>query len=210
MPDDLTQAITQISEIHRTMARTQVFRGYRAATTAFTGVLAFVAAALQPTLAAHPTEEPRYYIELWTGVSVISMVLFGFQMIYRCRRLASSLHNERTLEAIEKFVPCLVAGGLLTLVLNRFAYKTCWMLPGLWAVIFSLGMFASRTLLPRGITFAAGYYLIAGLADLALAQGKHAYSPWAMALTFGVGQLLSAVVLYWNLERRHGRRQASG
>ena len=91
-------------------------------------------------------------------------------------------------------------------MLNRFAYLSCWMLPGLWAIVFSLGMFASRTLLPRGITVAAGYYLVAGLADLALAQGKYAYSPWAMALTFGVGQLLSAIVLYWNLERRHGRR----
>jgi hypothetical protein len=205
MHDDLTQALSQISEIHRTMARTQVFRGYRAATTAFTGVIAFAAAAMQSSIAPNPTVSPKRYIILWTAVAVISMILFGFQMVLRCRRLGSSLHNERTLEAIEKFVPSLAAGGLLTLVLLRFAYEVCWMLPGLWAIVFSLGMFASRTLLPRGITIAAGYYLVSGLAALAIAEDKHAYSPWAMGLTFGVGQLLSAVVLYWNLERRHGR-----
>jgi hypothetical protein len=40
-----------------------------------------------------------------------------------------------------------------------------------------------------------------------LARGTHMFSPWAMALTFGVGQLLAAAVLYWNLERNHGRRR---
>jgi len=80
------------------------------------------------------------------------------------------------------------------------------MLPGLWAVCFSLGIFASRTLLPRGIAPVAGYYLIAGCMNLVLARGPAAFSPWAMGLTFGVGQLLAAAVLYWNLERRHGRQ----
>ena len=41
-------------------------------------------------------------------------------------------------------------------------------------------------------------------APLVLARGLSAFSPWAMGLTFGVGQLLAAAVLYWNLERRHG------
>jgi hypothetical protein len=39
-----------------------------------------------------------------------------------------------------------------------------------------------------------------------LARGLHAFSPWAMGLTFGIGQLLAAAVLYWNLERRYGRQ----
>ena len=46
------------------------------------------------------------------------------------------------------------------------------MLPGLWAICFSLGMFASRTLLPRGIAVAAGYYLIAGCMSLVLGAGR--------------------------------------
>jgi hypothetical protein len=46
--------------------------------------------------------------------------------------------------------------------------------------------------------FAAGvWYLAAGLAWLAFANGAHAYSPWAMAVPFGIGQLLIAAVLYW-------------
>src|SRR5437773_2740370 len=49
----------------------------------------------------------------------------------------------------------------------------------------------------------AAFYLLAGLVCLALAQGEHAFSPWAMGAVFGPGQLIGAAVLYWNLERQH-------
>ena len=38
------------------------------------------------------------------------------------------------------------------------------------------------------------------------AAGEKAFSPWAMALPFGVGQLMAAGVLYWSLERWDGRQ----
>ena len=41
------------------------------------------------------------------------------------------------------------------------------------------------------------------LTVLALARGDAAMSPWAMALPFGVGQMLAAAVLYSTLERDH-------
>ena len=45
--------------------------------------------------------------------------------------------------------------------------------------------------------FAVGvWYLAMGLASLAFANGERAFSPWAMALPFGVGQLLMAGILY--------------
>ncbi len=43
----------------------------------------------------------------------------------------------------------------------------------------------------------AVFYLASGLACLALARGELAFSPWAMGLPFGAGQLLAAAVLYW-------------
>jgi hypothetical protein len=101
-------------------------------------------------------------------------------------------------------LPCVVAGGLATLVIARSPEPVAWMLPGLWAIFFSLGVFASRRLLPRATIWVAFYYLIAGLAGLALARGEHALSPWAMGLSFGGGQLLAALVLYRTLERDHG------
>ena len=50
MQQHLSNALDQISEIRRQMARGQVFRGYRAQTTAVTGVLAIAARRSQPQL----------------------------------------------------------------------------------------------------------------------------------------------------------------
>jgi hypothetical protein len=208
MQPNLSRALDQISEIRRQMVRGQVFRGYRAQTTALTGVLAIVAAALQPRLIPEPWLQLPAYLGMWCGLAVFSAAIFSIELITRCRRLASPLQNERAAEAAERFIPSLAAGTIVTIVFFHSLPAQLWMLPGLWAILFSLGIFASRTLLPRGITGVAGYYLLAGAVDLMKARGPHAFSPWAMGLTFGVGQLLAAAVLYWNLERRHGRSQA--
>jgi len=70
------------------------------------------------------------------------------------------------------------------------------MLPGLWQIVFSLGLFASCRSLPRAMFAAAAWYLAAGLGSLAFASGSQALSPYAMAVPFGFGQILIAVVLY--------------
>jgi len=69
------------------------------------------------------------------------------------------------------------------------------MLPGLWSISFSLGIFASCRFLPRPM-FAVGlWYLAAGLVCLVVESGPRELSPWAMGISFGVGQLLVALTL---------------
>ena len=70
------------------------------------------------------------------------------------------------------------------------------MLPGLWQIFYSLGLFAACRSLPRPMRAAAAWYLVAGLASLAFASEANALSPWAMALPFGIGQFLMAALLY--------------
>jgi hypothetical protein len=70
------------------------------------------------------------------------------------------------------------------------------MLPGLWQLVFSLGFIASCRCLPRPLLAVGVWYLGAGLASLALANGDRAFSPLAMAVPFGAGQLLMAAILY--------------
>jgi hypothetical protein len=192
MQPNLFRALDQISEIRRQMVRGQVFRGYRAQTTAVTGGLAVAAAAIQSAIIPDPWHQLPAYLGLWCGLAVFSVTIFAIGLIIRCRRLASPLQNERTAEAVERYVPSLAAGTIVTVVFFHSLTDHVWMLPGLWAIFFSLGIFASRTLLPRGITGVAGYYLVAGTICLAKARGPHSFSPWAMGLTFGAGQLMAA------------------
>jgi len=202
---ELRDALMQISEIRQQMAATQVFRGYRAATTAFSGLLAVCAGGAQAVWLPQPAVHVDAYLALWGSVAVLSMAVVGVAMGVRYARSQSELQREITVAAVEQFVPCLVAGGLLTYVMRHSVYWDLWMLPGLWSIVFGLGIFASRRLLPRAVAVSGGYYLLAGLLCLVLGQGPRSFSPWTMGLTFGVGQFLTAGILWWTLERGHGR-----
>ena len=201
----LREALIQISEIREHMARAQVFRGYRAATTAGTAVVAVAAALAQDRWVPDPARQVLGYLLVWCTAAAVSVAIVAIEMALRCRRSGSALQRQLTGLVVDHFVPSTVAGGLLTLVIARFAPDCVWMLPGLWAVTFSLGVFASRRFLPRSIFAVGGYYLLAGLVCLTLDRSTAAaLSPWTMGIVFGAGQLLTAVVLYVTLERNHG------
>ncbi len=200
---ELHEALSQISEIRHQMARTEIFRGFRSVPVAFSGILAWIAAASQAIWIPEPMRDAPAYLTLWVGSAAIGIAAAGAEMAVRSRH-APRWSRENTWLVFEQFLPCVVAGGLMTVVLVRCVGESLWMLPGLWSILFSLGIFASHRLLPRATLGVAAYYLASGLACLALARGEWALSPWSMGVPFGGGQLLAALVLYGSLERDHG------
>jgi hypothetical protein len=186
------------------MARGALFRGYGPMTVAATGVLAVAAAWVQARWLPDPARDSLSYLMLWLATAALSVILIGIEMVARTRRIHSGLADEMIHAATEQFLPAGVAGVLLTIVVSRFASESLWMLPGLWQIVFSLGIFASCRSLPRPMLAAAVLYLACGLAVLALANGSAAFSPLAMALPFGLGQLLIAVILYASIGERDG------
>jgi hypothetical protein len=193
---DLDKALADITAIRSQMARGAEFRGYGPATVAVTGALAIVAAVVQAVWLPAPAANPFAYAMLWGATAVVCFTLIGIEMVARTRRIHSGLADEMIHAATEQFIPAGVAGLLLTVVLFQYAPQSLWMLPGLWQIVFSLGLFASCRLLPRGLFAAAVWYLAAGLGCLAFANGAYALSPYAMAIPYGFGQLLIALVLY--------------
>src|SRR5438105_823470 len=198
---ELREALSQISQIREQIACDREFTGYRPFTTAFSGAVAIGAAAIQ--LALDPLTAGQY-LALWIGAAFVSVSIVASEMIWRARRSDSALQRDTTVAAAEQFIPCLAAGGLLTLALVLFAAQNLWMLPGLWAVLFSMGIYSSRRMLPRGAGLIAAYYLLAGLISLCLASTSHEFCASAMAWEFGVGQFLAAILLF-GVERKHGR-----
>lgn len=199
---ELDEALERISVIHRHIVRGQIFHGYRAMPTALSGVMAFVACAVQGIWLQDDTVGA---IVLWICAAAISVGIVALEMVLRCKRSQSSLERDMTIGAAEQFIPTLAAGALLTFVLAQFASDQLWLLPGLWAIIFALGIFASRRMLPRAVSLAGAWYLITGLLCIALGHDGPFFPWWTMAMTFGPGQLLAAGILYWNLEREHAR-----
>lgn len=198
---ELHDALAQISDIRQHLARTETFRGYRSATVGFSAFLAFAAGSLQTMFVPDPAADIARYLTLWVGVAVFSVAVTAIEMFVRCSRSVSLLAVQHTRLAVEQFIPCLLAGALITIVLVKGEAETLWMLPGLWSILFSLGVFASSRLLPRATLWVAFYYLFAGMICLAVAHDQSAFSPWAMASTFGAGQTLAATILYYKLER---------
>jgi hypothetical protein len=197
--EELDRALADITAIRSQLARGTEFRGYGPMTVAATGVVAVAAAGLQALWLPQPGSELLAYVAIWVATAAISILLIGIEMVARSRRIHSGLADAMIHAATEQFIPAGVAGALLTFVLFRFAPQSLWMLPGLWQIVFSLGIFASCRSLPRAMFAAGVWYLATGLASLAWANGVHAYSPWAMALPYGIGQSLIAAVLYWSV-----------
>lgn len=198
---ELQEALSQLSEIRARIQSAETFRGYRSMTVAFTGCLAVLGAIAQPLCILDPRTRVSAYLILWIGIAVISIGATAVEMVVRCVRLQSESQTRLTRLAAAQFLPSVLVGALLTTTLVVHAPDVLWMLPGLWSLVFSLGVFASARLLPRAVFGVAGWYLIAGLFCLAFAQGAAAFSPWSMGVTFGGGQLLAAAILYFTLER---------
>jgi hypothetical protein len=198
---ELHEALAQIAEIHQGVARAELLRGYRAVPVALSGMLALTAAVVQPVVVGAPTDNLSAYLLLWLGAALLSVLATALEMVWSLYKTPSRLERQKTFVAVSQFLPCLLAGALflLLIVLARWAPDSMWMLPGLWAMLFGLGIFASCRFLPRRIFWIGACYLAAGAACLALAQGENAFSPWAMGLPFGVGQLVCAAVL-WRTE----------
>jgi hypothetical protein len=140
------------------------------------------------------------FATVWIATAFLSLTMVAIQTMFRAPRVHYGLATEMVLAAAEQFLPALVIGTLLTAVVLRAAPKEAWMLPGLWQLLFSLGVFASCRFLPR-LTFVVGiWYLIAGLTTLILQGESQTLLPWTMGLSFGVGQLLVAAVLQYGYE----------
>ncbi len=193
---DLQQALSEIHTIRSQVAHGTEFRGYGPASIGVSGVLAFLVAALQAQWMAKPERAGlTIWLGVWAGTAAVAVLLTGLETFARARRVHVGLAREMVQSAVAQFLPAVAVGFLLTVVMLRMALQECWMLPGLWELIFSLGVFASCRFLPRQMFAVGVWYLAAGLFCLAAASLTRTLSPWMMGIPFGIGQLLVAGVL---------------
>lgn len=205
----INEAISQISEIHDHLTRSEVYRGYRSVPMALSGAMAFGGAILQEsvlrssTLAGEAglTAYYLHYTVFWLTIAALSAIMAGTGIVLRYLR--EPVHARRQARrVIGQFIPCLAAGTLVTYPVLHSNPQWVPLLPGLWSTLFGLGIFASRPYLPRAIGWVALFYLIAGAILLGLSGDGSSLCPWAMGWTFGVGQFAAALVLYWKIERK--------
>ena len=191
---ELDRALLDINFVRGHIARTTQFEGYGPLTLAATGLLAFAVAALEARLPVPSHGRAFQFIGVWCGVAALAVTLIGVEAVVRSRRLHGGMALEMLQSAIEQFLPAITAGVLVTFALVRWSPSSLWMLPGLWQIIFSLGVFSTARILPKKVFVVGIWYLGCALGCLALGQSDP-LSPWSMGIPFGAGQLLVACIL---------------
>ncbi len=194
---NLSTALEQINEIHSHMARGHVYRGYRPLPVAISGMGGLLAAWLQPQVI--PAADARAFVFYWLAVAGLCALAAMSAVLIHFLRL-DWFERRQTLYVWGQFAPCIAAGGLVAAGVVAAVPEAVSLLPGLWAIIFSLGIFSSRPFLPRATGWVALYYLAAG-AWLLMNPGTITQSAWALAWVFFIGQCAGALILYLKLER---------
>ena len=202
MPD-LDKALADILAIRNQIAAGTAFQGYGPSTIAGTAAIALITAVLQFFLLDDPTAYPLAFLFGWTAAAAVSAAMIGIEMRARSLRHHSGLADAMVQQAVEQFLPAAIAGVLLAVMLWKFAPETLWLLPGLWQILVSLGIFASVRSLPRSVALAGAWYFLAGFIVLLIGSLHHTLSPWTMGLPVVIGQLLMAALLYIASEDSH-------
>ena len=196
---ELQRALNQISEIHAQVLKQELFQGYRAATMATTGVIAVLAACVQSTiLVPVDTAQFAYY---WIAIAVLCALICAIDLTFSSRNCRRTHLQRYTVPVVAQFLPAIAVGALVTWGLLSFDGRAQALLPGLWSLIYCLGIFSSRPYLPRAVGWVGSYYLRAGVYLLLVCGQMGSPSPWGRGVTFGLGQVSLAWVLHLNLER---------
>lgn len=227
------QALAQLRSIQAQLVRDEKVQCYRWATLAFSGLFGLIACWFQPAwvhlphaggsldnLLSHnrlfgdaaesligPSSDSlasislsgRQFFWFWTCVATINFMVVAAEMRWRYLQ-SSDYARKQTLEAALDFAPSLLVAASLSVLLVQQDSIHLAMLPGLWALFFSLGIFASRRRLPDNVGWVAIWYLVMGIIVLNFGQPLAA---WKMAVTFGGGQLLMAMLLLQSQTKHH-------
>ena len=196
---DFSRALNQIADIHEQIARGEIYRGYRSLPLAASGLIGFVAAWLQPR--ALGLNDPTGFVLYWTATAACAGFVGASEILYNYIVHDDRTERRRTKQVVGQFLPSLVAGMVITGSFVHLDAALVPLLPGLWALCFGIGTFASRPYLPKASGWVALFYYGAGVVLLWIARGPEPLNPWWVGGTFGAGQLMAAAVLYWNLER---------
>jgi hypothetical protein len=192
---EVRDALAQLEHIQDQLTRGEVYRGFRVPAVALVGCVGFLAAAGQSWVV--PPGDPGAFVWYWSAVGAAG-ALVGFGAAVRSYLFREDdFERRRTRRVLGQFMPCVLAGGLLTVALARTEGFVP-LLPGVWAVVFGLGVVAVRPHLPRAVGYVGVGYVLTGGGLLAGAAAEP--SGWCVGGAFGAWHLVTAAALWLGAE----------
>jgi hypothetical protein len=187
------------------MATVQRFDGYSGNAAIASGGVAFAAGVVQKLLSPFPATalDKERYLAIWLACLGIALVInYGAILVWRTRHHDAFADVQMRNVGMSIF-PAVAAGGVITAALvARELYD---LLPGMWCAIYALGLFASRSQVPREVVLVAIAFGAAACALLFLPNAALAW--WIMPLAFGSGQIaIGSLVLSESGREQKGPR----
>ncbi len=192
---EFDHAMADLAFIQDRMAASTRFHGFAPLAVALTGAIAIALAAAQVMWPDQFGANGIAFVEAWATAAAVAGVVIAVEALERARRLHGRLADRMMASTLLLLLPFGAAGAAIALVVAIHAPRTIWILPGLWQMLVALIGFAAVGTLPRAIVWPAGWYFACGVVTLVLGAQAGAPGPWMMGVPFGVGQLMSAIVL---------------
>lgn len=181
---DVEDALRRVADIHAQVARSSFFRGYRAEIAVGQAILALGTATVEWFY--WTALDAQAHATIWLAVALVCALASLIDLALRRRFIP---RPSARLAALQ-LSPALVVGVALAPLL----WDQAELLPGIWTMLFGVGLLSSAPYLPGHIRLLGLFYLAAG-AVMAHAAGIGLSSPWPMGLTFCGGQLVAAAIL---------------
>lgn len=191
---DLERALADIAEVRERLGHVQRFKGYSGLAAATSGAFAIAAGIVQWAIVPHPqtSHQGHLYFAIWFSCCAAAMLVNYGAIAHWFVDDATARDRWQTVTVGYSIIPALLLGAALSAALLRadlFAF-----LPGVWYGCYGVGLFASRTMVPRAVVPVAAAFMLAG-AGLLFAPPAIALSWWVLALGFGAGQLAIGVMV---------------
>jgi hypothetical protein len=185
---DIERALADIAEVRERLGHVQRFKGYSGFAAVLSATFAMAAGVVQMLVVPHvqTIAQGHLYFALWFVCCAAAVLVNYGAIAHWYVNDASARDRWQTATVGLSIFPALVLGAMLSFALlraNMFAY-----LPGVWFGCYGVGLFASRTMIPRAVVPVAGAFMIAGIA-LLFVPPELALSWWVLPLGFGAGQL---------------------
>jgi hypothetical protein len=200
---DLERALADIAEVRERLGHVQRFKGYSGIAAIASGAFALIAGLVQAVLvpSVHTPHQGHLYFALWFACCAASILVNYGAIAHWYVNDATARDRWHTATVGLSIVPALVLGAVLSVAFlraNLFAY-----LPAVWYGCYGVGLFASRTMVPRAVAPVAAAFLIGGIVLLFVPPAV-ALSWWVPAVGFGAGQVLIGAVVIRERNVHHG------
>jgi len=141
------------------------------------------------------SRDPQLQFRIWLGEAAVALIVAFFTVRSKSRRLSQSLKSRPARRALLSFMPPLMAGAALSIILAQ--HSMVFVLPGLWLLLYGAAVVTGGAFSVRIVPFMGLCFMTLGAAAFLLPQ---AWGNLVLVLGFGVLHIVFGIVI----ARRHG------